>query len=123
MQTSSLISNLRLANVLVEKIGLNATEDFVLQEFNVSELEVAASKALGKNIKVSGLRNDSVNGAALFGPKIGQGFLQNLMGKFDPVTIDLWLRRTWGRWTGGRTYGSLVKWIKRSQEGHGSRGA
>jgi hypothetical protein len=22
------------------------------------------------------------------------------MGKFDPVTIDLWMRRTWGRWTG-----------------------
>ena len=37
---------------------------------------------------------------AIFGPKIGQGFLQNLMGKFDPVTIDLWMRRTWGRWTG-----------------------
>ena len=99
-KAKSISSNLRLANVLVEKIGLNATEDFVLQEFNVSELEVAASKALGKNVKVSGLRNDKVNGAALFGPKIGQGFLQNLMGKFDPVTIDLWLRRTWGRWTG-----------------------
>ena len=41
-----------------------------------------------------------VQGAAIFGPKIGQGFLQNLMGNFDPVTIDLWMRRTWGRWTG-----------------------
>jgi hypothetical protein len=41
-----------------------------------------------------------VNGAAIFGPKIGQGFLQNLMGVYTPVTIDLWMRRTWGRWTG-----------------------
>ena len=35
-----------------------------------------------------------------FGPKIGQGFYQNLMGNFDPITIDLWFMRTWGRLTG-----------------------
>jgi len=99
-KATSISSNLRLANELINKIGLNQSENFITKDFNTAELEEAASEALGKKVKISGLRNDLVNGAALFGPKIGQGFLQNLMGKFEPVTIDLWLRRTWGRWTG-----------------------
>ena len=41
-----------------------------------------------------------VYGSFVFGPKIGQGFYQNLMGNFEPVTIDLWFMRTWGRMTG-----------------------
>jgi hypothetical protein len=93
-------SNLKLANLLIDKLGLNGAENFVSQDFTVNQLEEAFQKATGKKVKISGLRNDDVNGAAIFGPKIGQGFLQNLMGKFDPVTIDLWMRRTWGRWTG-----------------------
>lgn len=94
-------SNLNLANVMIDKLGsILALEDFVKKEFTVRDLEIAASKIAGKKITISGLKDDIVNGAAIFGPKIGQGFLQNLMGKFDPVTIDLWMRRTWGRWTG-----------------------
>ena len=93
-------SNLRLANLLIDTYGINAAEDFISQEFTVRELEEAFEAATGKKMNILGLRNDIVNGAAIFGPKIGQGFLQNLMGKFDPVTIDLWMRRTWGRWTG-----------------------
>ena len=99
-KATSISSNLRLANELINKIGLNQSENFITKDFNTARLEEAASEVLGKKVKISGLRNDLVNGAALFGPKIGQGFLQNLMGKFEPVTIDLWLRRTWGRWTG-----------------------
>lgn len=93
-------SNLKLANLLIETVGLNEAENFVSKDFSVKELEDAFKKATGKQLTIAGLRNDNVNGAAIFGPKIGQGFLQNLMGKFDPVTIDLWMRRTWGRWTG-----------------------
>jgi len=93
-------SNLRLANLLIDTYGINAAEDFISKEFTVRELEKAFEAATGKKMNILGLRNDIVNGAAIFGPKIGQGFLQNLMGKFDPVTIDLWMRRTWGRWTG-----------------------
>ena len=93
-------SNLKLANLLIETLGLNEAENFISKEFTVKDLEDAFKKATGKQLTIAGLRNDNVNGAAIFGPKIGQGFLQNLMGKFDPVTIDLWMRRTWGRWTG-----------------------
>lgn len=41
-----------------------------------------------------------VYGSSVLGPKIGNGFWQNLNGNFDPLTIDLWKRRTWGRLTG-----------------------
>jgi hypothetical protein len=93
-------SNLDLANLLIDTLGLNNAEKFISQEFTVKQLEDAFKVASGKSLSIEGLRDDAVNGAAIFGPKIGQGFLQNLMGKFDPVTIDLWMRRTWGRWTG-----------------------
>jgi len=41
-----------------------------------------------------------VYGSSTLGPKIGNGFWQNLNGNFNPLTIDLWMRRTWGRLTG-----------------------
>jgi hypothetical protein len=93
-------SNLELANILVTKYGYKEAENFVRSEFTVKGLEEAASEIRGKDVSISGRKDDKVNGAAIFGPKIGQGFLQNLMSNFDPVTIDLWMRRTWGRWTG-----------------------
>jgi hypothetical protein len=44
--------------------------------------------------------NAVVYGSSMLGPKIGNGFWQNLNGNFNPLTIDLWMRRTWGRLTG-----------------------
>jgi len=38
-------------------------------------------------------------GSAMLGPKIGQGFYQNLNGNFTPITMDLWFMRAWGRIT------------------------
>lgn len=99
-KAAAIKSNLNLANILVEKYGYGEGELFVRKEFTVKQLTVIASEIRGKKVTVSGANDDKVNGAALFGPKIGQGFLQNLMSNFDPVTVDLWMRRTWGRWTG-----------------------
>jgi hypothetical protein len=100
-KAKSISGNLDLANVMIDELGsVLALEDFVSRTFTVRELEAEASKIAGRKITIAGRKDDIVNGAAIFGPKIGQGFLQNLMGKFDPVTIDLWMRRTWGRWTG-----------------------
>ena len=93
-------SNLNLANLLVAKYGYAKSEDFVKKEFTIKDLSTIASDIRGKKVSVTGAKKDKVNGAAIFGPKIGQGFLQNLMSNFTPVTVDLWMRRTWGRWTG-----------------------
>jgi hypothetical protein len=38
--------------------------------------------------------------SAIFGPKIGEGFYQNIQGNFKPLTVDMWFMRTWGRITG-----------------------
>ncbi len=46
------------------------------------------------------LTGSTVYGSFLLGPKIGQGFFQNLMGNFKPITMDMWFMRTWGRMTG-----------------------
>jgi hypothetical protein len=67
----------------------------------VREWEVAM-KAAGIPYSPPGntAKDAVVYGSSTLGPKIGNGFWQNLNGNFDPLTIDLWMRRTWGRLTG-----------------------
>lgn len=96
----SIASNLELANKMVDAAGWGGLDDFIRKDFTVRELKKAVQDATGRKVNITGKMDDVVQGAAIFGPKIGQGFLQNLLGRFDPVTIDLWMRRTWGRWTG-----------------------
>ena len=52
-----------------------------------------------KNVSGENLTTE-VYGAAALGPKIGNGFFANLYGHFEQLTMDRWLMRTWGRWTG-----------------------
>ena len=92
--------NLELANALLDRVGWDGMEDFLNKEYTVKDLNDVASKLLGRKVNISGKVDDVVNGSAIFGPKIGGGFFQNLRGNFNPVTVDLWMRRTWGRWTG-----------------------
>lgn len=92
--------NLRLANTLLDKVGWDGAEDFLNREYTVKELNEIASQVLGQEVSIAGKVDDLVNGSAIFGPKIGGGFFQNLRANFNPVTVDLWMRRTWGRWTG-----------------------
>lgn len=58
-------------------------------------------------IRELGLAVDSKEFAAtpvrvsyIMGPKIGQGFYQNLRGNFDPLTMDRWWMRMFNRFTG-----------------------
>lgn len=99
-KAKSIRSNLNLANDLVEEFGWDRSGEFLNKDFTVKELMEAASEAVGREIEIDGKMGDLVQGSAIFGPKIGGGFFQNLIGNFNPVTVDLWMRRTWGRWTG-----------------------
>ena len=99
-KAESISGNLELANKLLDLKGWDGLNELLNKEFTVGELSEIASQITGKDAKIAGRVNDIVNGSALFGPKIGGGFLQNLLGNFNPVTVDLWMRRTWGRWTG-----------------------
>lgn len=93
-------ANFEMVNTVLDKLGWSGMRELVNKDFTVRELSEKASELAGEKIVLAGRMNDVVQGSAIFGPKIGQGFLQNLLGNFDPVTVDLWLRRTWGRLTG-----------------------
>lgn len=89
-------SGLRLYDKLRADWGEQKLLRFMLTKFKVSEIS-----ALGEGVKISGeLADQTVYGAAILGPKIGNGFFMNLFGVFDQLTMDRWLIRTWGRWTG-----------------------
>ena len=102
-------SNFRLANRLMkifDKDGSNFRfEDFLSTQYTKKELVDVLNDA-GIPVGAGGVTLTGENmaaslyGSAVFGPKIGQGFYQNLMGNFDPITIDMWFMRTWGRLTG-----------------------
>lgn len=88
--------SLALYNQLIKRFGVERLFRFMISEFTVGDI-----LALDSTIKVSGeLAETTVLGAALLGPKIGNGFFANLFGMFDQLTMDRWLVRTWGRWTG-----------------------
>jgi len=113
-KSKAIIGNLKLANLILEfftnktgsiGIALDEMNKFFSADFEVGQLEKYAAEAMqtvdsDASVNVAGRVDDQVKGSAIFGPKIGQGFYQNLIGNFTPVTVDLWCRRMWGRWTG-----------------------
>jgi len=88
--------SLRLFNELRVAWGMDNLRKFMQTDFTVSEIT-----GISKALKPGGEHADvTVKGAAILGPKIGNGFFSNLYGNFDSLTMDRWLVRTWGRWTG-----------------------
>ena len=86
---------LKLYNDLITKHGFETVESFM------TTLQKAGDVEKFTGLKVSGENlTTMVYGAAALGPKIGNGFFMNLYGRFEQLTMDRWLMRTWGRWTG-----------------------
>ena len=78
--------------------------EFMDAEFDFKTLRDAVeefNKTFGTKIAVpSGdLMGAKVYGSRILGPKIGQGFYQNIRGNFEPLTADLWWMRMWNRMT------------------------
>jgi hypothetical protein len=87
--------HMKLFNVMMDKLGFDELERLMTTKATVKEIESETG------IAVSGEgKSETVFGAAILGPKIGNGFFANLYGHFDQLTMDRWLMRTWGRWTG-----------------------
>lgn len=84
-----------LYNDLRSEWGVDKLMDFMVSQDAVKNIE----KSSGVEVTGEGM-NTLVYGAAILGPKIGNGFFMNLYGRFDQLTMDRWLMRTWGRWTG-----------------------
>jgi hypothetical protein len=87
--------SLGLYNTLVAKHGFEVVERFMTTMQTAGEVtKFTGQKVNGEN------KTTMVYGAAALGPKIGNGFFMNLYGRFEQLTMDRWLMRTWGRWTG-----------------------
>lgn len=80
--------NLKLANKMLREIGLEGMRTFLAKQYTVKELRLLGYKPGGE------LVDEALLGSSVFGPKIGFGFLSNLMGNFDPITMDMWFMRT-----------------------------
>jgi hypothetical protein len=88
--------SLALFNTLVNAWGMKNLRQFMQTNFTVGEIS-----SISKDLKPGGEHADTtVKGSAIIGPKIGNGFFSNLYGDFSSLTMDRWLIRTWGRWTG-----------------------
>lgn len=82
------------ANAIVDDEGMDGFIKFLSEDFTVRELRKAGFKVTGE------LVGTVVKGSVIFGPKIGGGFMQNLLGNYNPATFDRWWMRTFGRHTG-----------------------
>jgi hypothetical protein len=102
-------SNFAKLNKLLDDIGPQATHDFLHNEYTVKELANAGHEIGGENV------GTKVYGSSILGPKIGQGFFQNLNGNYNPVTMDLWFMRAMGRLTGKLVGGPMEKPTARFQ--------
>jgi hypothetical protein len=88
--------SLAMFNELRDAWGIDNLRQFMQTNFTVSEIT-----GLSKDLTPGGeFASTTVKGAAILGPKIGNGFFSNLYGDFTSLTMDRWLIRTWGRWTG-----------------------
>jgi hypothetical protein len=100
-KADAITKNLKLYDQAEAKMGAKDLHEFLDTDFTVKELSEWGKGFFGdKKFSIAGYSTDMVKGSAIFGPKIGQGFFQNLRGNYNPVTVDLWLRRTFGRLTG-----------------------
>ena len=93
----------KILNKLLDEKPFVELEEFMRTMHTVREIEAFVGKYKnGRQIKVGGGYglDEQVYGAAIMGPKIGNGFFANLNGNYDQLTLDRWAMRTWGRMTG-----------------------
>ena len=93
----------KILNLLFDKKSFAELEEFMRTMHTVREVhEFVGTYKNGRQIKVGGGYglDEQVYGAAIMGPKIGNGFFANLNGNYDQLTLDRWAMRTWGRMTG-----------------------
>ena len=91
----AMTKSFKLINRLIEEKGIKDVEEFMSTTHTVKEVETYT----GVEIKDFG-KTEIVYGAAVIGPKIGNGFFANLYGNYEQLTLDRWAMRTWGRMTG-----------------------
>ena len=70
----------------------------LFKEFMLTKHDVGLMKKINPGIRE--LVEQELYGGTVIGSKIGGGFLQNLNGNHDALTMDRWFLRMWGRVSG-----------------------
>lgn len=101
-QSTGIISGLKFYNSMRDAgYSDEEVQRFLNLKMPVSELKNnPIVKALGVKIGSSEKASTEVYGSYVLGPKIGQGFYQNLRGNFTPLTMDIWFNRLFNRISG-----------------------
>ena len=94
-QGEGIESAVKTYNAMLDEYGLKDTYKILNTETNLTTL-----KQLGYKVPAGDAASFETPISYIFGPKIGGGFYQNLLGNFAPITMDRWFMRTWGRITG-----------------------
>ena len=95
-EKAAMANGFKMLNELINKKGVPATRQFLATQYTKREL-----MDLGYDKVLSGEGTTfATHGSGIFGPKVGAGFYQNLIGNFSPLTTDRWFMRTWGRMVG-----------------------
>jgi phage-related protein (TIGR01555 family) len=119
----SVLDNFRKMNEFIAEYGggdkgIDKLRKFFNKEMTARELFEATNVEPGQTLK-----DDMVYGSAMLGPKIGNGFFQNLNGNFKPITMDLWFMRAWGRITNtgvsDKGYGDQMETYRTAMAGEG----
>ena len=98
-QRAGILSTLAFTNKALEVMSMSELTTFLTTKFRAGDLKYIKD---GKNTPLlpSFAVDEEVYGAAIFGPKIGNGFFMNLYGEFNQLTMDRWFMRQFGRLTG-----------------------
>lgn len=111
---ASIVGNLKKLNEAIDEAGGGEAGIAKVRQFFDTPM---TTRDLTKRTGVkpgATLQDDMLYGSAMLGPKIGQGFYQNLNGNFKPITMDLWFMRAWGRITNtGVAGGGMEKQLDR----------
>jgi hypothetical protein len=100
-QGSGMVAAFRAYNIMKQTMTDAEVQQFLAQKMPLRDLRRhPVILATGVSVGTSESVDTEVNGSFIFGPKIGQGFYQNLRGNFDPLTMDLWFMRMFNRLTG-----------------------
>ena len=87
----AMASAFKVYNKKQKEIGTTAFHTFLNTEFTIKEITDMGYKVSGELVDAKAM------GAVIFGPKVGGGFLSNLNGHYQYLTMDRWFMRTMGR--------------------------
>lgn len=101
-QGNSMKAAFRFYNALKARgMSDDAIANYLSQDTTVKALKADPLLAeLGVKVGGKEAANAKVKVSFIMGPKIGQGFYQNLRGNFDPLTMDRWWMRFFNRLSG-----------------------